>query len=260
MMAGLISSKGGFNSRSRYFNRKVERRGLFTRSERSASASASRREGSRFVSADSASSRRVIFSKPQPKEVRAKSAPNELTISKSSVAYTRVKLGQKRPRWRFLTPTVRRQIDQANIANGRWRYVVIHNSATARGNAKAFDRYHRNVKKMKYGMAYHFVVGNGSYSGAGEVEIGDRWQRQLHGGHLKSMSQNRMSIGICLVGDFNSQRVQDTQLDALDELVTYLQAKCGKVVVTTHRKINVVPTTCPGKFFPDRTVMAAYNN
>ena len=245
--AGFAGGKRGAG-RSRFFHRSSSR----SRSKPS----------SRYVSASAASRTKISFSKPappKPKPKTGKSSTRELTITKSSVAYTRVKLGQKRPRWKHLTPAIRRQIDAASVSNGRWRYIVVHNSATTRGNAKAFDRYHRKVKKMRNGLAYHFVIGNGSYSGDGEVEVGQRWKGQLNGGHLKSYSQNKMAIGICLVGDFNSQRVRTKQLEALDELVAYLQAKCGKAVVTTHRRINVVPTTCPGRYFPDRKVMAAYN-
>lgn len=232
--AGLFSKKGN----------KASRRGIFSRSRASKKSETKRKRLFEFSASAAASS---------------KDEPKELTVAKSSISYPRIKLGQKRPRWKFLTPEIRKQIDAANISKGRWRYIVIHNSATERGNARAFERYHRDVKRMKYGMAYHFVVGNGSYSGDGEVEVGSRWKKQIHGGHMKSMNQNRMAIGICLVGDFNSDRVRDDQLEALDELVTYLQAKCGKAVVTTHRQINVVPTTCPGKYFPDRKVMSAYN-
>ena len=35
----------------------------------------------------------------------------ELTISKSAMKYDRVKLGQKRPGWKYLTREVRAQID-----------------------------------------------------------------------------------------------------------------------------------------------------
>ncbi len=249
--AGYYGARRGVGGRSRHFHRK--------------SSARSKKSQPRYVKASQAKSRPIQYrrqSKATKSATAKKSAAKkrkELTVSKSSVAYTKVRLGQKRPRWRYLTPSVRRQIDAANIRKGRWRYIVIHNSATSRGSAKAFDRYHREVRKMRHGLAYHFVVGNGSYSGDGEIEIGARWAKQLHGGHLKSMSQNRMAIGICLVGDFNSRRVRNRQLEALDELVTYLQAKCGKAVVTTHRRINVVPTSCPGRYFPDRKVMSAYN-
>ncbi len=147
---------------------------------------------------------------------------------------------------------MRAQIDGAAISSGRWKYIVVHNSSTKRGGAKAFDTYHRDVKRMSNGMAYHFVIGNGSYTGSGQIEVGQRWKKQLHGGHMKSSAQNRVAIGICLVGDFDSDRVKDSQLEALDELVSYLQAKTGKTIVTTHRRLNIRPTSCPGKYFPDR--------
>ena len=170
-----------------------------------------------------------------------------------------MRLGQKRPGWKHLTPSVRAQIDRAGISSGRWKYIVVHNSSTKRGGAKAFENYHRNVKGMRNGMAYHFVIGNGSYTDHGQIEVGNRWKKQLSGGHMRSTAQNRVAIGICLVGDFDSDRVQDSQLEALDELVAYLQAKTGKTIVTTHRQINIRPTTCPGRYFPDRIVMTAYN-
>ncbi len=205
------------------------------------------------------SSKKPKYSRPPKKAPKKSSGPKELQISKSSAPYDRLKLGQKRPGWTHLTREVRAQIDRAGISSGRWKYIVVHNSSTKRGGAKAFENYHRNVKGMRNGLAYHFVIGNGSYTRTGQIEVGDRWKRQLNGGHMRSSAQNRVAIGICLVGDFDSDRVQNKQLEALDELVTYLQAKTGKTIVTTHRQINIRPTSCPGKYFPERTVMTAYN-
>lgn len=197
--------------------------------------------------------------KPTAKSSKSNSKRKELSISKTPLKYDRVKLGQKRPGWKYLTREVRAQIDRAGVSAGRWKYIVVHNSSTKRGGAKAFDTYHRRVKGMSNGMAYHFVIGNGSYTGNGQIEIGERWKKQLQGGHMRSSAQNRVAIGICLVGDFDSDRVKDSQLAALDELVSYLQAKTGKTIVTTHRRLNVRPTSCPGRYFPERIVMTAYN-
>jgi hypothetical protein len=236
--------------------------------ERQASAGAIQRAGF-FRGSDELKGRRGIFSgssssqpkyiKPVKRVVERSSKPKELEITKTPLHYDRVRLGQKRPGWKHLTREVRAQIDGAGISSGRWKYIVVHNSSTKRGGAKAFDTYHRDVKRMSNGLAYHFVIGNGSYTGSGQIEVGNRWKRQLHGGHMKSTAQNRVAIGICLVGDFDSERVKDSQLEALDELVSYLQAKTGKTIVTTHRRLNIRPTTCPGKYFPDRVVMTAYN-
>ena len=81
--------------------------------------------------------------------------------------------------WRYLTPAVRKAIDEARVARNRWKYTIVHNSGTRQGNARIFDYYHRHVRKMPNGLAYHFVIGNGTSSGNGQIEIGNRWVRQL---------------------------------------------------------------------------------
>ena len=83
--------------------------------------------------------------------------------------------------------------------------LIIHNSGTRQGSAKAFEHYHRYVRKMQNGLAYHFVIGNGTSTGDGTIEIGDRWRRQINGGHVHSDYLNNIALGICLVGDFNRQ-------------------------------------------------------
>ena len=156
--------------------------------------------------------------------------------------------------WRFLHRAVRREIDRGAPSHGRWQMIVVHGSSTKRGSANAFDYYHRNVKGMRDGLAYHFVIGNGSASGDGEIEVGGRWSSQTDGGHLLSAAQNEVSIGICLVGDFNRERVSANQLEALDELLDYLKAKVGDVEVTTHSEVTGAESghesECPGKYFP----------
>lgn len=109
---------------------------------------------------------------------------------------------------------------------------------------------------MRDGLAYHFVIGNGTYSAEGEIEVGHRWSQQLDGGHLQSAAQDEEAIGICLVGDFDKNPVSKAQLEALDELVDYLQAKVGTVELTTHKQINIRPTSCPGRLFPEYVLQA----
>lgn len=161
------------------------------------------------------------------------------------------------PRYKYLTRSVRQAIDDARVARHRWRYIVVHNSGTRQGNAKAFDYYHRRVRKMPNGLAYHFVIGNGTSSGNGAVEIGPRWVNQITGGHVHSDYLNSIALGICLVGDYNREKPTREQLEALDELVKYLRKRVGKTdhklaVVKPHRDINPPqwPTDCPGDRFP----------
>ena len=159
--------------------------------------------------------------------------------------------------YRYLTSAIRREIDRAPVARGRWRYIVVHNSGTRQGNAAAFEHYHRNVRKMVNGLAYHFVIGNGTSTREGAIEIGNRWHRQIQGGHVHSDYLNNIAIGICLVGDFNVSTPRQGQLDALAELISYLRHRVGKIQgqpaeVRAHKNINPPqwPTDCPGNQFP----------
>jgi hypothetical protein len=162
-------------------------------------------------------------------------------------------------KWKYLNKSVRSQIDRAPVLTRRWRYIVVHNSGTRQGNAKAFEYYHLRVRKMPNGLAYHFVIGNGTSSGDGEIEIGNRWRRQINGGHVHSDFLNNIALGICLVGDYNRDVPTKRQLEATEELIRYLRVRVGKIdrkfaVVKAHREINPPrwPTDCPGNKFPYR--------
>ena len=168
--------------------------------------------------------------------------------------------------YRYLTPAVRKAIDRAPVASHRWRYIVVHNSGTRQGNAKAFEYYHQHVRKMPNGLAYHFVIGNGTSSGDGQIEIGNRWVRQINGGHVHSDYLNSIALGICLVGDCNRDEPTARQKEALDELIRYLRTRVGKTdrrwaVVKAHKDINPPrwPTDCPGDKFPYRWLYSHFD-
>ena len=74
-----------------------------------------------------------------------------------------------------LPRSIQRAIDQAPVRPGRWQYIVIHHSGVDTGTVKAMDKYHREVRHMENGLAYHFVIGNGSGMGDGEIAVGRRW-------------------------------------------------------------------------------------
>jgi len=159
--------------------------------------------------------------------------------------------------YRYLTRSVIEAIRRAPVKRRRWQFIVVHNSGTRQGNARVFDYYHRHVRRMQNGLAYHFVIGNGTSTGNGQIEVGDRWRRQINGGHVHSDYLNNISLGICLVGDFNRDQPTRAQLDACEELIRYLRERCGKtergsIPVKPHREMNPPrwPTDCPGDVFP----------
>jgi hypothetical protein len=160
-------------------------------------------------------------------------------------------------RYRFLTRSVIEEIRRAPVMSNRWKFIVVHNSGTRQGNARVFDYYHRRVRRMQNGLAYHFVIGNGTSTGNGEIEVGDRWRRQINGGHVHSDFLNNIALGICLVGDFNRDRPTQAQLLSCEELIRYLRERCGKadgrpIPVRPHREMNPPrwATDCPGDAFP----------
>jgi N-acetyl-anhydromuramyl-L-alanine amidase AmpD len=159
--------------------------------------------------------------------------------------------------YRYISRSVADALRRAPVQRGRWKLIVVHNSGTRQGNARAFDYYHRHIRRMRNGLAYHFVIGNGTSSGNGQIEVGDRWNRQINGGHVHSDYLNNISLGICLVGDFNRDQPTRAQLDACEELIRYLRQRCGRadgreIPVRPHREVNPPQwgTDCPGDAFP----------
>ncbi len=153
---------------------------------------------------------------------------------------------------RFARNTVSRAWRPPGGVSDRWKYIVIHHSASARGSAALFDRYHRDVRRWDE-LGYHFVIGNGNGAGDGQVEVGPRWIKQKHGAHCKTPDNfyNRHGIGICLVGDFDGAPPTPAQMASLTQLVNFLLQECriSPADVVTHASVTG-HTACPGRRFP----------
>ena len=158
---------------------------------------------------------------------------------------------------RALPRAIQRAVDKAPVQPGRWQYIIIHHSGVDTGTVKGMDHYHREVRHMEHGLAYDFVIGNGSGMGDGEIAVGRRWTQQLDGGHLASEAQNKVAIGICLVGNFDEHRPTPREMDSLRGLVEALMVRCHLTprAVKTHQQINIIRTRCPGARFPTRSFL-----
>lgn len=119
------------------------------------------------------------------------------------------------------------------------------------------DEYHREKRHMENGLAYHFVIGNGFGLKDGKIYVCDRWKRQLDGGHVKGLWLNSVSIGICLVGNFDRRKPTKEQMASLKALASELLEVCDLKVtaVRSHKVINRNHTRCPGKYFPEATLI-----
>ena len=133
-----------------------------------------------------------------------------------------------------------------------WKYIVIHHSATERGNAEVFDRRHRERGFDELG--YHFVINNGKGAGDGTIEPGRRWRIQKWGAHTGGTpgnEYNNYGIGICLVGAFTEGLPSEKQLESLRRLVAHLMGRhdIAATGVVAHRDAPNASTACPGKKF-----------
>lgn len=137
----------------------------------------------------------------------------------------------------------------------KWVAIVIHHSATETGNAAIFDKLHREQNHW-LGIGYDFVIGNGTDSGDGQIEVTFRWRKQIPGAHCGGTANNwanRDGIGICLVGDFSRTVPTARQTRSLLRLIRFLQKRYGipKWRIYGHKATpGARVTDCPGKRFP----------
>jgi hypothetical protein len=128
-----------------------------------------------------------------------------------------------------------------------WRWIVIHHSATPAGSAAVFDKMHK--QKGWDELGYHFVIGNGTNSGDGAVEVGPRWSAQKWGAHSKTADNryNDYGIGICLVGNFDIERPTAAQMAALARLTGYLMQAYNVPADRIIGHGDTKATDCPGR-------------
>lgn len=143
---------------------------------------------------------------------------------------------------------IRRIIGPKSYAYG-WETITLHHSGTLKGGARLFDRDHR--KRKMGGLFYHFVIGNGSSTPDGALEVGWRWRRQVK-------SNRAHDVNICVVGDFTKQEMSEAQLSTIVNLTRVLMDQYGipSSRVRGHGDIKGRHTECPGKNFPMRRILS----
>jgi N-acetyl-anhydromuramyl-L-alanine amidase AmpD len=139
--------------------------------------------------------------------------------------------------------------------------IVIHHSVTPRNlslerSVVSFNATHKVRLYQKYQqplggtdtpyIAYHYVV---SEDGRHQAT------RQLStmGYHASNWKVNQQSIGICLTGNFDTEKPSEAQLATLAELIKGLKLEFPDIVkVSGHR--HYASKSCPGKNFTDEMI------
>ena len=131
-------------------------------------------DGGLAVTSDSQESLDMVVPIEPVNEAGWASLEPPIIITKGDHVYDKV-VSSKRTRWRYLSESLRQQIretlDQSPIA---WRRLVVHASGSEAANASLLAKHQRLVRPTMGSLAYHFVVGNGSYSSLGAIEVGPR--------------------------------------------------------------------------------------
>ena len=155
--------------------------------------------------------------------------------------------GSRRPAPpKLLDSSTLSKLNSIRPTSGKWQRIIVHHSATPIDDAVNMHKVHL-ARGMKNGLAYHFVISNGSRKARdGEIYLSNRWKGQLDGGHVKKQAWNQTSIGICLIGNFEIRPPTSKQLSALEGLCEYLMKRCNLQAndVTTHtlsRTSNTFP-------------------
>ena len=137
------------------------------------------------------------------------------------------------------------------IEDTRWGSIVIVHSGSQGGSAADIAGEHRSLGYD--GLGFHFVIGNGTRMGDGEIHVGYRWIDQRDGAELAGVQDGFAASGvieICLVGDGDRRPFTDEQLHRLAQVVSALSDRLGIPADKINLHKDLAGTTSPGQYFP----------
>lgn len=128
----------------------------------------------------------------------------------------------------------------------KWTHIILHHSWSQDSgnihNWQEIGAYHTKVKGWN-AIGYHWGIEN--YEGAHRYCVGRGMD--CVGAHTQGM--NDTSIGICLVGEYDSKEPLDCQYWMLAELCKDLMRDFQIPIENIRRHSEYAEKTCPGKMF-----------
>lgn len=131
--------------------------------------------------------------------------------------------------------------------------IVIHHSVTPQSwskekTLKVIDDEHHNpnIHSFKNGIglyvAYHMLI-------FPDGNIKDTRPINEVGHHAGNLPVNNVSVGICLIGNFETDQPTPEQSDSLKRILKSLMADYGitRDNIKLHKEVRLKPTACPGK-------------
>lgn len=130
----------------------------------------------------------------------------------------------------------------------RWRYIVIHHTASDIGNLEYYKRLHQDERGWD-NIAYHFIINNGTFQTVpGQIEESDLWKERKSGYSTKNWLVNTFGIAIVLVGNLENRPPLPQQYESLLNLIEKLakEYNIAPERIFGHREIQ--NTKCPGRY------------
>lgn len=130
----------------------------------------------------------------------------------------------------------------------RWRYIVIHHTASDYGNLEYYKKLHQEEKGWE-DIAYHFIINNGTFQTIpGQIEESNLWKKKKSGYSTKNWLVNNFGIAIVIVGNLEEHPPLPQQYESLLNLILLLAKKYNipPERIFGHREIQ--NTKCPGKY------------
>lgn len=139
---------------------------------------------------------------------------------------------------------------KADIDPNQWDSIVIVHSGSPAGSAESIGAQHKQIGYD--GLGYHFLIGNGTGMGNGEIHLGNRWLTQTQGAQLAGIDQNAKAktIEICLIGNGDRKPFTDQQIQYLAQVVSALADRLEIPSSRIFLHQDLAPTTSPGRYFP----------
>ena len=139
---------------------------------------------------------------------------------------------------------------KADLDAANWDSIVIVHSGSPAGSAESIGAQHKAVGYD--GLSYHFLIGNGTGMGDGEIHLGNRWLNQSQGAQLAGLRSPKTSnaIEICLIGNGDRKPFSNEQIQYLAEIVGALTERFDIPQDRVYLHQDLAPTTSPGRYFP----------
>lgn len=136
---------------------------------------------------------------------------------------------------------------KADLKSANWDSIVIVHSGSPAGSAESIADQHKAVGYD--GLSYHFLIGNGTGMGNGEIHLGNRWLTQTNGAQLAGLQSNN-PIEICLIGNGDRKPFSDEQIQYLAQVVSTLADRLEIPRDKIYLHEDIAATTSPGRYFP----------